>query len=55
MWLLGFSNHEKRGPRQEISKWSIVCSTFSSGWSTVRSALLAKGGTLKKRLSAHLH
>jgi hypothetical protein len=26
-----------------------------SGWSIVRSALLAKGGTLKKRLSPHLH
>jgi hypothetical protein len=32
-----------------------VCSTLSrSGWSTVRSALLAKGGTSKKRLSLHL-
>jgi hypothetical protein len=26
-----------------------------SGWSIVRSALLAKGGTSKKRLSLHLH
>jgi len=26
-----------------------------SGWSIVRSALLAKGGTSKKRLSPHLH
>jgi hypothetical protein len=35
--------------RQEISKWSTVCSTFSrSGWSVVRSASLAKGGTSKK-------
>jgi hypothetical protein len=42
--------------RQEISKWSTVCSTFSrSGWSVVRSASLAKGGTSKKRPSSHLH
>jgi hypothetical protein len=34
----------------------MVCSTFSrSGWSIVRSALLAKEGTLKKRPSPHLH
>jgi hypothetical protein len=34
MQLLGFSNHEKGAPRQEISKWSTVCSTFSrSEWS----------------------
>jgi hypothetical protein len=26
-----------------------------SGWSVVRSASLAKGGTLKKRPSPHLH
>jgi hypothetical protein len=26
-----------------------------SGWSVIRSAWLAKGGTLKKRLSLHLH
>jgi hypothetical protein len=44
-------------PRQEISKRSTVCSTFSrSGWSVVRSASLAKGGTSKKkRPSPHLH
>jgi hypothetical protein len=36
-------------PRQEISKWSTVCSSFSrSGWSIVTSALLAKRGTSKK-------
>jgi hypothetical protein len=53
---LGFSNHENGVPRQEISKWSTVCSTFSrSGWSVVRSASLAKGGTSKKRPSPHLH
>jgi hypothetical protein len=56
MRFLGFSNHEKGALRQEISKWSIVCSTFSrSGWSVVRSASLAKGGTKKKRPSPHLH
>jgi hypothetical protein len=29
MRFRGFSNHEKRAPRQEISKWSTVRSTFS--------------------------
>jgi hypothetical protein len=54
--FLGFSNHEKGAPRQEISKWQTVSSTFSrSGWSIVRSALFAKGGILKKRPSLHLH
>jgi hypothetical protein len=54
--FLGFSNHENGAPRQEISKWSTVCSTFSrSGWSVVRNASLAKGGTSKKRPSPHLH
>jgi hypothetical protein len=56
MRLLGFSNHENGIPRQEISKWSTVCSTFSgSGFSVVRSATLAIGGTSKKRPSPHLH
>jgi hypothetical protein len=56
MRFLGFSNHEKGAPRQEISKWSTVCSIFSrSEWSVVRSASLAKGGTSKKRPSLHLH
>jgi hypothetical protein len=56
MRFLGFSNHEKGAPRQEISKWSTVCSTFSrSGWSVLRSASLAKGGTSRKRPSPHLH
>jgi hypothetical protein len=56
MRFLGFSNHEKGAPRQEISKRSTVCSTFSrSGWSVVRSASLAKGGTSKMRPSPHLH
>jgi hypothetical protein len=50
MRFLGFSNHKKGAPRQEISKWSTVCSTFSrSGWSVVRSASLAKTGVLRKR------
>jgi hypothetical protein len=56
MQFLGFSIHEKGAPRQEISKWSTVCSTFSrSGWSVVKSASLAKGGNSKKRPSPHLH
>jgi hypothetical protein len=56
MWFLDFSNHEKGAPRWEILKWSTVCNTFlRSGWSVVRSASLAKGGTLKKRPSLHLH
>jgi hypothetical protein len=43
-------------PRQEISKWSMVCSTFSrNGWSVVRSASLTKGGTSEKRPSQHFH
>jgi hypothetical protein len=34
----------------------MACNTFwRSGWSVVRSASLAKGGTSKKRLSPHLH
>jgi hypothetical protein len=56
MRFLGFFNHENRASRHEISKWSRFCSTFSrSGWSVVRSASLAKGGTSKKRTSLHLH
>jgi hypothetical protein len=56
MRFLGFSNCEEGAPRQEISKWSTACSTFSrSGWSVVRSGSLAKGGTSKKRPSPHLH
>jgi hypothetical protein len=55
-WFLSFSNHEKGAPRQEISKWSTICSTFSrSGWSVVGSASLSKGGTSKKIRSPHLH
>jgi hypothetical protein len=56
MRFLGFSNHEKGDPRQEISKRSTVCSTSSiSGWSVVRSASLVKGGISIKRPSPHLH
>jgi hypothetical protein len=56
MRFLGLSNHEKGAPKQEISKRSTVCSTFSRrGWSVVKSASLAKGCTLKKRPSPHLH
>jgi hypothetical protein len=56
MWFMAFSNHETGVPRQGISKWSTVCSTFSrNGWSVVRSGSLAKGGTSKKRPSPHLH
>jgi hypothetical protein len=56
MRFMGFSNHEKGAPRQEISKWSTVCSTFTkSGWSVVRSALLDKGSASKKRPSLLLH
>jgi hypothetical protein len=56
MRFLGFSSHKKGAPRQETSKWSTVWNKFSrSGWSVVRNASLAKGGTSKKRPSPHLH
>jgi hypothetical protein len=56
MRFLVFSYHEKGAPRQEISKWSTVCSTSSrSGWSVVGSASFAKGCTSIKRPSPHLH
>jgi hypothetical protein len=56
MRFLGFSNYENGAPRQEISKWSTVCSTFSrSGWSVIRSASLTKGRTSKTRPSPRLH
>jgi hypothetical protein len=42
-----------------LPSWSLrqtVCRTFSrSGWSVVRSASLAKGGTSKKRPPRHLY
>jgi hypothetical protein len=56
MRFLGFSNHEKGAPRQEISKFWTVCSTFSrSVWSVIRSSSPSNGGTSKKRPSPHLH
>jgi hypothetical protein len=59
MLFLGFSNHEARKPPVPLSSWSLrqtACSTFSrSGWSVVRSASLAKGGTSKKNPSPRLH
>jgi hypothetical protein len=49
MRFLGFFSREKGAPRQEISKSPTVCSKFSrSGWSVIRSASVAKGGTWKK-------
>jgi hypothetical protein len=55
MRFMGFSSHEKGAlRRQEISKWSTVCSRFSrSGWSVVKSASLAKGGISKKETAHH--
>jgi hypothetical protein len=54
--FLSFSNHEKGVLRQEITMGSTVCSIFlRSRWSSIRSALLAKGGTLKTRPSPHLY
>jgi hypothetical protein len=51
-----FPTMKSGAPRQEISKWSTVCSMFlRSGWGVVRSASLATGGTSKKRPSPHLH
>jgi hypothetical protein len=63
MRFLDFYNNEKGAPRSKqpvpLSFWSLwqtVCSTFlKSGWSAVRSASPAKGGTSKKRPSLHLH
>jgi hypothetical protein len=49
----------KRSKSPVPLSWSFqqtVCSTFCRhGWSIVRSASLAKGGTSKKRPSPHLH
>jgi hypothetical protein len=45
-----------RGPFESSWTHLITPFTFSrSGWSVVRSASLAKGGTSKKRPSSHLH
>jgi hypothetical protein len=55
-WWKRFRDGETKVP---LSTWRLrqnVCRTFStSGWSVVRSASLAKGGTSKKRPSPHLH
>jgi hypothetical protein len=56
MRFLGFSDHEKGAPRQETFEViNGLQHVFGSGWSVVRSASLAKGGTSKKRPSPHLH
>jgi hypothetical protein len=53
-WAFLTVKRELRG--KKFWKWSTVYSTFSrSGWSIIRSASLAKGGTSKKRPSPHLH
>jgi hypothetical protein len=45
-----------RGPFEKVVTHLITPFTFSrSGWSVVRSASAAKGGTSKKRPSPHLH
>jgi hypothetical protein len=60
-WAFRTMKRELRGkkPSVPLSSWSLwqtVCSTFSrSGWSVVRNASLAKGGTSKKRPLSHLH
>jgi hypothetical protein len=47
---LGLHRHPKK------SSFKTTVTPFSrSGWSVVRSALLVKGGTSKKRPSPHLH
>jgi hypothetical protein len=58
-WWKRFRSNFEVIKRSKLSSWSLrqtICSTFSrSGWSVVRSASLAKGGTSKKRPSPHLH
>jgi hypothetical protein len=47
--FLGFPRNENGTPRQEISKWSTVCSTFSrSGWNVVKLHILPRE-ILRKR------
>jgi hypothetical protein len=45
-------------PPVPLSFWSLrqtVCKTFSgNGWSVVRCASLAKGGTMRRKPSLHL-
>jgi hypothetical protein len=49
MRFLGFSKHEKGALRQEISKWSTVCNTFSrSGWSVVKKYIACQEGYFEK-------
>jgi hypothetical protein len=49
MWLLGFFNHEKGALRQEISKWSMVCSIFlRSRWNVVKKCIAFQGRYFKK-------
>jgi hypothetical protein len=56
MRFLGFSTMKRKLRGKKFRKWSTVCTTFlRSGWSVVRSASLAKGGTSRKRPSPHLH
>jgi hypothetical protein len=61
LWAFTTMKMELRGKKTPVplSSWSLrltVRSTFSrSGWSVVRSASLAKGGTWKRRASPHLH
>jgi len=56
MRFLGFSTHENGAPKQEFSKWSMVCSKFSRrGCSFVQSASLAMGCTSKMRPPPQLH
>jgi hypothetical protein len=53
-WAFQAMKRELQGKKFRLS--STVYSTFSrSGWSVVRSASLAKGGTSKKRSSPHFH
>jgi hypothetical protein len=57
MRFLGFSNHEKGGS-SEARNFEVINGlqhVLRSGWSFIRSASLAKGGTSKKRSLLRLH
>jgi hypothetical protein len=69
-WLKRFRDGETNVKVESRSDQEVktICSTillklvanglqqvFESGWSVIRSASLARGGTSKKRLSPHLH
>jgi hypothetical protein len=56
-WWKRFRDGETKVKNEPCSGLrQTVCKTFSrSGWRIVRSALLAKGGTSKKRPSSNLH